>query len=102
MTVSIAGAAAAYAKSGAGTGAPGMAPREPAGKPFADILRESVDAVTQSGRAAEQVSLQALAGEADMSDVVTAVSNAEIALQTLVAVRDRVVQAYQDIIRMPM
>jgi flagellar hook-basal body complex protein FliE len=33
--------------------------------------------------------------------VVTAVSNAEVTLQTVVAVRDRVVAAYLDILKMP-
>ena len=50
---------------------------------------------------AEKMSAQAAAGKADVTDVVAAVSNAEISLQLVVAVRDRAVQAYQDIIRMP-
>jgi flagellar hook-basal body complex protein FliE len=33
--------------------------------------------------------------------VVLAVARAELALQTTVAIRDRVVQAYQDVMRMP-
>ena len=45
--------------------------------------------------------IQALAGKADLADVVTAVSNAELTLQTVVAVRDRVVAAYLDILKMP-
>jgi flagellar hook-basal body complex protein FliE len=36
-----------------------------------------------------------------MSNVVTAVAEAEAALQTVVAVRDRVIEAYKDIMRMP-
>ena len=41
------------------------------------------------------------AGEAELIDVVTAVSAAEISLETVVAVRDEVVKAYQEILRMP-
>jgi flagellar hook-basal body complex protein FliE len=36
-----------------------------------------------------------------MTDVVTAVADAETALNTVVAIRDRVINAYQDIIKMP-
>ena len=44
---------------------------------------------------------KAVAGEADILEVVSAVSNAEMTLQTVVAVRDRVLGAYQEIMRMP-
>jgi flagellar hook-basal body complex protein FliE len=37
----------------------------------------------------------------NLTDVVTALARAELTLQTVTAVRDRVVQAYQDIIKMP-
>jgi flagellar hook-basal body complex protein FliE len=45
--------------------------------------------------------LRALAGKADVGQVVQAISAAETTLQATIAVRDRVVQAYQEIIRMP-
>ena len=41
------------------------------------------------------------AGKADVVDVVTAVAESEAALETLVAVRDRVIAAYEEIMRMP-
>ena len=41
------------------------------------------------------------AAGADVVDVVTAVAESEAALNTLVAVRDRVIQAYEEIMRMP-
>ena len=44
---------------------------------------------------------EAIASGGDLTQVGTAVSRAELALQTTVAIRDRVVQAYQEIIRMP-
>ena len=55
----------------------------------------------EAGKAAELATASAVAGEADLTDVVTAVSNAEMTLQTVVTVRDRVVAAYQEILRMP-
>lgn len=49
----------------------------------------------------EAVSAKAAVGKADLTEVVTAVTNAEVTLQTVTAVRDRVVNAYQEILRMP-
>ncbi len=45
--------------------------------------------------------MQAVAGEASITEVVQAVARAELALQTATTIRDRMVQAYQDIMRMP-
>ena len=49
----------------------------------------------------EAQALAAAAGKADIVDVVTAVAESEAALETLVAVRDRVIAAYEEIMRMP-
>lgn len=72
-----------------------------AGSGFADMLRDTLADTTAAVKGAETVSLQAAAQRANITDVVTAISNAEMALESVVAVRDRVVQAYQDILRMP-
>ncbi len=50
---------------------------------------------------AEQAGLQALRGEIDQTTLVTAITDAETTLNTVVAVRDRVLSAYQEISRMP-
>ncbi len=68
---------------------------------FADILRGATQNAIGSLRAGEQQSLAAAAGTADLTDVVTAVGKAEMTLQTVVTLRDRVIQAYQEILRMP-
>ena len=68
---------------------------------FGAALTRAMEGAIDTSRKAEAKSLAALSGEADITDVVTALSKAELALQTTVAVRDRVVQAYQDIMRMP-
>jgi flagellar hook-basal body complex protein FliE len=52
-------------------------------------------------RAGEKSSEQAVAGQVDIREVVMAMNNAELTLQTAVAVRDKVIQAYQEIMRMP-
>lgn len=102
-----AGAASAYAQAAArliegasgGVEAGGAAP--PPGPSFASMVQDTISGVVDSGRAAETVSLNAVSGKVDVVDLVTAVNSAEMTLQTVVAVRDRVVQAYQEIMRMP-
>ena len=43
----------------------------------------------------------ALAGKADMTDALQAITNAEMALNTVLAVRDKVIQAYEQVMRTP-
>ena len=71
------------------------------GADFAGALSRAVASVVDTARTAEHGAMQAISGSGNITDVVTAVAKAELALQTTVAVRDRVVQAYQDIMRMP-
>lgn len=68
---------------------------------FSAMLQGAVGSVAEAGRAAETQMSAAAAGRADVVDVVTAVAESEAALNTLVAVRDRVIQAYEEILRMP-
>ncbi len=68
---------------------------------FARLVRSAVDQAVADNKQAEVMSMQAVKGTADLQDVVMAVSNAETALQTVVAVRDKVVSAYQEILQMP-
>ena len=80
---------------------PGLEPRDASGGGFADVLRGAVNDGVETLNRAEQVSRAAAAGKADVNEVITAVSEAELTLQTVVALRDRVIQAYQEILRMP-
>ena len=84
----------AGAQTGGATGAAG-------GADFGSLVRDSVEQVVDQGRKAEQLQGNLLAGKADMIDVVTAVSETEVALETMVSVRDRVIAAYEEIMRMP-
>jgi flagellar hook-basal body complex protein FliE len=67
---------------------------------FGAALQGAITGLTNAGHAADAASASAMMGKGDMTDVVMAVSKAEMALQTSVAVRDRVISAYQDIMRM--
>lgn len=71
------------------------------GVTFSDFLKGKAQDSIEIMRNSEQVSAQAVTGEADLTDVVEAVTAAELTLQTVVSVRDRLVSAYQDIMRMP-
>lgn len=68
---------------------------------FAAFLEGAVTNTASAGRAADQAMMQSASGKGDLVDVVTAVAESEAALETLVAVRDRVIAAYEDIMRMP-
>lgn len=101
MDVSFAKAAAAYVNTARKTAEPGLAAPKTGGSDFAGLIRDAAQATVSGLKQGEAASLQAVSGKADIGQVVTAVANAEVTLQAAVAVRDRVVQAYLDIIRMP-
>ena len=101
---SIADAISAYsnaAKSlGSGAKTEGSSAGGDIGTDFASLLKDGAKAAIDSGKKSEEMSKQAITGKADIPDVVAAVSNAELTLQTVVAVRDKVVSAYNDILKM--
>lgn len=68
---------------------------------FAGFVENAIGNTADSIANAEAISARAVAGQADLVDVVTAVSNAEMTLNTVTTVRDRVISAYQEIMRMP-
>ena len=97
LTVSPAGAASAYARAQGG----GLPESGPSATGFGDALTKALGSVVDAGHQADAQSMKAIAGGGNLTDVVTAVSRAELALQSAVAIRDKVVQAYQDVMRMP-
>ena len=76
-------------------------PEGAAGAGFGDLLSSAVSSIQNAGAGAEQAITKATMGKGDMVDVVTAMAAAEASLQSVVAVRDEVIKAYQDIMRMP-
>ena len=71
------------------------------GADFGGMVTRAIQGAVQAGHAAENQAMTAIAGGGNLTEVVQAVSRAELALQTTTAIRDRVVSAYQDIMRMP-
>jgi len=102
MPVNFADAINAYANAGKIAGQPGLDAPAGDGKSFGDMLSKATNSVVDSLNQSEKATMQAVTGKADLASVTAAVNNAEVAVQTVVAIRDRVVQAYQDIMRMPM
>jgi flagellar hook-basal body complex protein FliE len=105
MAVNIAAGAAAYADTarklaGGGTTAP-VSGVQGTGTGFSDLLKNAVEGAINTEKQGEAASMAGVAGKADINSVVAAVTNAEMTLQTVVAVRDKVVQAYQQILQMP-
>ncbi len=96
LTITPSGAANAYARvqSGLMDGAQGP-------KGFGDALASALDSVVSAGHNADTQAMRAISGGGNLTEVATAVTHAELALQTAVSIRDRVVQAYQDVMRMP-
>lgn len=103
MAVNFSEAISAYRRIASEDQLPGFvkAKDEAPGGGFADALRDAAAGAAETVREGERQSLAAAAGKADLTDVVTAVGKAEMTLQTVVTLRDRVIQAYQEIIRMP-
>jgi flagellar hook-basal body complex protein FliE len=68
---------------------------------FGEILKSAMTDALQSSRAAETTMKAQVQGKADLVDVVTAINSAQTSLQTVLAVRDQVIAAYQQIMQMP-
>lgn len=65
------------------------------------MLRQAMgDAIQVSKHAEFQMSNQAK-GKGELVDVVTAVAQAEVSLESVVSIRDQMISAYQEIMRMP-
>jgi flagellar hook-basal body complex protein FliE len=71
------------------------------GADFGAMLESVATSFTGQGRAVEAGAVAMAEGRADVVDLVTAVAETEVALETIVAVRDRVIAAYEEIMRMP-
>jgi flagellar hook-basal body complex protein FliE len=98
----VAGAVNAYARTVQNATKPGIAARDTGQEDeFADLVKGAIREAVAIGKESERQSLSAVKDQADLSEVVTAVAEAELTLQTVVTVRDKVIEAYKEIIKMP-
>jgi len=91
----------AAAQQGMAIGGGGDAAAPAVGGNFADVLKGVMTDAVHATKAAETQMAMGVQGKAELVNVVTAISSAEASLETMMAVRDQVISAYQEILRMP-
>jgi len=82
------------------TAGPGGGLKATAGQSFSDVLKDAVGGVLDVGRKSDAQTVAMASGKANVMDVVTAVAETDVAVSTLVSVRDKVIAAYEDIMKM--
>jgi flagellar hook-basal body complex protein FliE len=92
--------AAAQAQAGGDPSAAGPASAAGGAGGFADVLKNVMNDTVQASKTAEAQMVAGVQGKADLVDVVTSISSAEASLETLISVRDQVISAYQEVMRM--
>jgi|ERR1700693_4278041 flagellar hook-basal body complex protein FliE len=70
------------------------------GQSFSSVLKDAIGGVLDVGRKADAQTVAMASGKANVMDVVTAVAETDVAVSTLVSVRDKVIAAYEDIMKM--
>lgn len=100
MISPLAAAKAYAATQGSGLGG-AVGAQESGATAFADMLKSAVSDTVAASRHSEQQMAAHVQGKAELVDVVTAVASAETSLETVMAIRDQVISAYQEILRMP-
>jgi flagellar hook-basal body complex protein FliE len=98
---SAANAYASLARLTDSTGGLAKAADGASGPSFGALLKDAVGQVMEAGHKSDAQQQAMATGKANIVDVVTAVSESELAVSTLVSVRDRVISAYEEIMRMP-
>ena len=68
---------------------------------FADALEKAFSEMRATVESGERAAKAAMTGEGDLQTVVEALTATELALEPAVTMRDKVVEAYQEILRMP-
>jgi len=86
---------------GGGVGAGIGKAAEGGGASFGAMLKDALGSVLDAGRKSDAQTVAMTNGKANVMDVVTAVAETDVAVSTLVSVRDRVIQSYEDIMKMP-
>jgi len=101
--IAAANAYAALARMGEQTAslARGAAAAPDSAPSFSGVLKDVINAVSGIAQKSDAQAQAVATGKSNLVDVVTAVAETETAVQTLVSVRDKVISAYEDILKMP-
>lgn len=100
MAIDPTSAIAAYAKAASGKAAPGVDAAGEGGD-FGSMLSNALGDAMNTAKSSEMQMTASASGKGELIDVVTAVTAAEVTLETVIAVRDRVIAAYQEVMKMP-
>jgi flagellar hook-basal body complex protein FliE len=84
-----------------GKGVGGVASPTGVESDFGKLLADGLQGVVDSGKQSDKMSMDLVNGKGNVVDVVTAISQTELAMESMVAVRDKVISAYEEIMRMP-
>jgi flagellar hook-basal body complex protein FliE len=101
MPVTLANVSAAYNAMQKVGASPGTEAGAAGGGDFGSMVKKAAEQSVNALKEGEAATMLGVAGKLDLTNVVTAVNNAQLTLQTAVAVRDRIVQSYQAIMQMP-
>ena len=82
-------------------GLPGLGGAQKSETSFTSVLKDAIGAINETGQKSDLQTRALVNGKANMVDVVTAVAETEVAIDAVVAVRDKVIAAYEEIMRMP-
>ncbi len=70
------------------------------GNDFGDMVQSAISDAVHTSQAAEKQMAAQVQGKAQLVDVATSLASAQSSLETVMAVRDQVISAYQEIMRM--
>lgn len=99
--ISSAAAAGIYKNVQQGVSGGGIGGTNKGGGAFGDLVEKAATESIDTMRAGEKASAEAVTGKANLTDVVDSITDAELTLQTVIAVRDKMLESYQEILRMP-
>ena len=68
---------------------------------FGNLVTGAIEQVSEAGKKAEMTAGKVAEGKGNLVDLVTTIAETEVAMETLVTTRDRVISAYRDIMNMP-
>tara|TARA_Y100001978_G_C23630857_1_gene403362 strand:- start:855 stop:1154 length:300 start_codon:yes stop_codon:yes gene_type:complete len=71
------------------------------GQDFSSFMKEASENSIETLKSGEAMSIKGITGNADLNDVVSAINSAESTLQLVTTIRDKMIQAYQEVMRMP-
>lgn len=71
---------------------------------FSDVLKQSINAVNETQQSASQLTTAFQLGETDanLAEVMISAQKASVSFQAMVQVRNKLVEAYKDVMNMPM